>query len=647
MEAAIPGVEIAVFPLQSHGPIPLAVLQTDARGRFELKDLAPGSYLLALSKPGYQIQLAQANTRLLSLLRIHLTLDPSDPSSRTGRSAAGSMDWVLRLPRTDALKEELPTVPSAASQAPGDPQIPGEEAPLAHDASRIAGIGRLPISGDLSQWYISSGFAGGPEDPESNGRSTDFRVGGDLLGRGDWQVRAMAENLNTADVAPLAGSVEENSGANRLRLAMRYDVSPGDSVSVQARFDHDRFRSDRGLSSMQPPDQEVRTMGYQASWNRRLRQESGLELGIGFLQAEARIPETAPEAGSEAQLPGEASDWRWNAGAGYRIQLPKDHRLSVMARTRVYSSALGQDGLILAPLRSELSLAEAGGKGWSVSFSGEDSWKLASPTSLVLGLDTHLSGNEGRGVVLVPRVGAKRDGERSSIQGWVLLWTDGLGWSPEDSDSSRTLDSDSGPVGYHAECERRFASDWTLGGHLDRNPLAPETLSGRTSASDSTSLESMLLVDPGAWSQEVGLSVSKRSKLGTGSLESGLGRIVGRMAAAMSEAPVLALEEGEVRYVSVTAKASLQKSDTQVRLDFTRMEGMALSSPVEVPSRASRVDLLVFQPLGFASDRGLGTWRVLFGYQTVSRDALFGSPSAEPETLGRVHRFSGGVGVSF
>src|SRR4030095_5068683 len=131
------------------------------------------------------------------------------------------------------------------------------------------------------------------------------------------------------------------------------------------------------------------------------------------------------------------------------------------------------------------------------------------------------------------------------------------------------------------------------------------------------------------------LSVSKRAKLGAGSLESGLGRIVGRMAGAMSEAPVLALEEGEVRYVSVTAKASLQKSDTQVRLDFMRMEGVALSSPAEAPARAFRVDLVVFQPLGFASDRGLGTWRLLFGYQTVSRDALFGVQSAELATLGR------------
>jgi carboxypeptidase family protein len=647
MGAAIPGVEIAVFPLQTGHASPLAILKTDAHGRFELNDLAPGSYLLALSKPGYQIQLAHANTRLLSLLKIHLTPDFSGVSAGKDRSVAGSMDWVLRLPRSDVLKEELPEVPLSAPLAPPQPEAPEGEGPAVAHVSKASEIGRLPLSGDVSQWYISSGFAGGPEAPESTGRTTDLRMAGDLLGRGDWQVRAMAGSLNTADVGPLAGSVAESSGANRLSVAMHYDVSPGDSVSVQARFDRDRFRSDRGLPTLQPPNQEVRTMGYQASWNRRIREESGLELGIGFLQAEARIPEMEQEAGVEAQAPAEMNDWRWNAGAGYRVQLPREHHLSVMARTRLYSSGLGQDGWILAPLRSDLSLAEGEGRGWSVSFSGEDSWKVAAPTSLVLGLDTHLSGNDGRAVILVPRVGAKREGERSSIQGWILLWTDGLGWAPEDSGSSRSMEGDSGPLGYHAECERRFSGDWTLGGHLERNPLGAETLAGKAVTPDSASLESMLLVDPGAWSQEVGFSVSKRSRLGSGTLESGLGRIVGRMAGAMSEAPVRALEAGEVRYLSVTAKASLQKTDTQVRLDFTRMEGVGLSSPVEMPSQASRMDLTVFQPLAFASDRGIGTWRVLFGYQTVTRDALFGTQPAEPETLERVHRFSGGVGVSF
>jgi len=115
----------------------------------------------------------------------------------------------------------------------------------------------------------------------------------------------------------------------------------------------------------------------------------------------------------------------------------------------------------------------------------------------------------------------------------------------------------------------------------------------------------------------------------------------------MSDAPVRAFEDGEVRYVSVTAKASLQKTDTRVSVDFMQMEEMARSAPSGTPSRASRMDLVVFQPLAFVSERGLGSWRVLFGYQTVSRDALRGAQPSESEPLERVHRFSGGVGVSF
>ncbi|HEV8374982.1 MAG TPA: carboxypeptidase-like regulatory domain-containing protein, partial [Candidatus Polarisedimenticolia bacterium] len=106
MGGAIPGVEITIFPLQGGAASPLLVLRTDERGRFELKDLAPGGYFLALNKPGYQIQLAQANTRLLSLLRIRMTPDSSRVPENI--SPAGSMDWVLRLPKSDVLKEERP-----------------------------------------------------------------------------------------------------------------------------------------------------------------------------------------------------------------------------------------------------------------------------------------------------------------------------------------------------------------------------------------------------------------------------------------------------------------------------------------------------------------------------------------------------------
>lgn len=637
----LPGVEIVVFSLGTPVSTPLAILLTDDRGRFSLEGIGLGSFLLAMNKPGYPIRLAQANSRLLSFLQIRLgpEMKPESVESAPG----DSMDWVLRLPRTDILKEEEPQVPEVVQNDGGVGKT------FMNPGSAPMETGRLPVSGDVSQWYTSSlaGAGGSQEAPESSGRATAIQVAGDFLGRGEWEVRGLSESLSTEGAGASQGGLGGDQGANRLRIAMRYDVSPEDSVRVQARFDRDSYRSDGESAALAPSNQAVRTLGYMANWTRVFGNESGLEVATGFVHAQASVPWEIDAGTGLSERGDELRDWRWNAQAGYRLQLPRAHRLSLAARTHVYNYDQHEAGWILTPVRSDLSGLDSGQRGWGLSLSGEDSWQMSEPVSLILGLDTHISDGIDRNVILVPRVGARKQGDQSTLQGWVLVRTDNLGTESRQDESFGRGAAESETLGFRAEILRRFQGNWMVSGHIERNPLGASAILGQPGIADPSTPEVMLITDPSAWSQEAGFSISKSLKGVEGSLESDHGRVVGRLAGGLTEAPVVVLEDGGVRYLAVKVTANVQKTDTRVRLDYTRLAGTEFEDSSGAMLSSSRVDLVVLQPIPFVSNRGAGSWRILFGFQSLSRDLGSGADSPDNPSPEKINRFSGGVGVSF
>ncbi|MCI0409610.1 MAG: TonB-dependent receptor [Acidobacteria bacterium] len=598
---------------------------------------------MALNKPGYPVRLAQANSRLLSLLQIQLGPDVNPALGEN--SSSDSMDWVLRLPRTDILKEEDPQVPEPFVSHDGGGGKTGftgsGSPPIALET------GRLPVSGEVNQWYTSSlaGMGGSPQAPGSSGRATTVQVAGDLLGRGDWEVRGLAESLSTEGAA-LGGFVSDQ-GANRLRVAMRYKVSPEDSVQVQARFDRDSYRADGESEAFAPSSQAVRTLGYQANWTRNLGKDSGLQVATGFIHAQASVPWDVEAGSGSGERGDELRDWHWNAQAGYRLQLPRAHRLSLAARTRVYNYDQRDAGWILAPIRPDLSMLDSGQRGWGLSLSGEDTWQLSQPVSLILGLDTHVSEGMDRNVILVPRIGARKQGEQSTLQGWVLVRTDNLGSDSRQGGFIGRGATESETLGFRAEILQRFQGNWVVGGHVERNPLGASAILSQPGISDPSTPEVMLITDPSAWSQEAGFSVSKSLKGVEGSLESDHGRVVGRMAGGLTEAPVLVLEEGGVRYLAVKVTANVQKTDTQVRLDYTHLTETEVDETAGTALSASRVDVVILQPIPFVSNRGAGAWRILLGFQSLSRGPGSGTEPLENAMPEKINRFSGGVGVSF
>lgn len=629
----VPGVEILVFP-SGGAESPAAILHTDPKGRFSLQGLPAGSYILALSKPGYRIQLAQANSALLSLLSIRLV--PAAGDERALRET-GAMDWVLQLPTNDVLKEQdagPPPEPAALPQPPSGPL---------HFASLPSEAHRLPVSGDVNQWYTSTlaALGTGAGNPESTGRSTQLQVVGQLQGRGSWELQGLARSLSTDGRASAQAGSETDQGSNRLKLAMNYRLTPADSIEVQARFDRDRYRAQGLPGEIGSADQEVRTLGYAANYTRRISDDQRWRVGTDMVRAQARVPQA-----SDTTLPGtegsDLTDWRWSAAADYQASLPRDHRISVAARTRIYRYEIRDEGWAVAPIQSGLSQIESGEKGWSLSFSGEDAWKVAGPVQLILGLETHVSEAWGKSVLLIPRVGARRESASTMVQGWILVRSDGGG--PEDAAAQERADLSSSPLGYHAEVAKRFEGDWEVRGHVQRNALMSGDLSLPAESAAPQAIPSVLLADPDSWSQEIGFSITKDLRGVRGTLESDGGKIVGRVGSMLGEAPVQALSEGSARYVALRATASVLKTDTRLRLDYTKLDG-ADAPPSEF---SSQLDLVVFQPLPMISDRGAGSWRVLFGYQGLTRAGeTQGEMAPRPEGPEKVHRFSGGVGVTF
>jgi len=343
----IPGVAVLVFPAGRDSSEPsTGIFRTDERGRFRLSGLAPGSYFLALNKPGYEILLAQINTRWIS--RLTLTLIPGNPILTPSSDVQGvSMDWVLRLPRTDLLKEVqaegMVAVASAGSdRADSEPRFRGP----AGATSPVAG--RLPVNGEVEQWFTTDPSLGGgsSEMATSSGRTTALKVDGDLLGRGSWRVGGVLGTLSTDGGRANVARGERDEGAGRFRVAMDYDLTPGDTVRFRARYDRDSYRTDSTLDVSTPHAQEVRTLGYQAGWLRKLDEGSGLEMNVGFIQAMGRVPEGTPGADLDAGS-GQANplqDRRWDAGALYGFNMSAEHRVSVRAATRFYRHEDGDLG---------------------------------------------------------------------------------------------------------------------------------------------------------------------------------------------------------------------------------------------------------------------------------------------------------------
>ena len=648
--AGIPGVEILAYPAgQGSSGLPPGIFRSDDRGRFRLSGLTPGRYFLALNKPGYQVLLAQVNTRWIS--RLTLTLIPGGPEIfPPSGTPAGSMDWVLRAPRTDLLKEIRDGMPGTVAPEGPESFVPGQPPPgpvLAGPSSS----GSLPFNGEVEQWFTTDpSFSGGGTDTStSSGRTTAVRFDGDLLGRGNWRVGGILGTLSTGEGQVSSEGGERDEDAGRIRVAMDYELSPEDSIRFQARYDRDSFRSGSPAGRLIPAEQEVRTLGYQAGWIRRMERGAGLEMNMGFVQALGRTPSdfAGPDPLPESERDELLQDRLWNAGALYGFVVSPEHRVLVRARTRFYRYEQRSDGWVLAPVHPDLSSQVAGEHGWSVSVSGEDAWKITDPLSLTLGLDYHRAESPEAFSAFVPRIGARREGKRSLIQGQILLRLEMPAAIYGGSPAGGSVPTGGSSLGYRAEVLHRIGGSWTVSGHAERNPLDPEEGYGWPDPRGPADPGGLLLADPASTTEEIGIQVSKRLRGVEATLGTDQGRVQGWVAVRLDGAPIQILGQGDVRYVTLKASASVPRSETEVRFDYRRLDGLETFSGSGEPCQAARFDLTVLQQIPLLGKRLPADWRVLLAYQTLSRDQADPGETLAGLSAEKVRRLSGGVGVKF
>jgi hypothetical protein len=614
-----------------------------------MSGLTPGPYYLALSKPGYEVLLAQINTRWIS--RLTLTLIPGQPAIPSPADArAGSMDWVLRTPRSDLLKE-IAQAPATAVPASGGSD-PGDTHAEETSKSDSGLSGRLPFNGEVEQWFTADpSFIGAGESASTSGRTTSMQLDGDLFGRGNWRVGGLLGALSTQGSPSSAEADGRDQGAGRFRVAMDYNVSPDDSVRFRARYDRDTFRGDSPADSPAPAAQEVKTLGYQAGWTRKMDRGSGLEMKVGFIQALGRSPGNAQSQDPVPWPPADGSlqDRRWDAGAQFGFNASSEHRVVVSAATRFYRYDQRDEGWVLAPIQSDLSTAELGQRGWSVSLTGEDAWRISSPLSLTLGLDYHRVESLRGYSALVPRIGARRETAHTLIQGQVLFRLETLGAVEQGAaiSSGSAAYSAENMLGYRAEVLHRLGGSLAISGHAERNPLGFQTRDGWMSPAAQEITGDLLITDPRSVTDEIGVQVSKRIKGVEGTLGTDQGRVRGRVGAQLNGAPIQVLGEGDVQYLTLNASAAVPATLTKVRFDYRKLDGVVPADPSADPGQASRLDLTVFQQIPYLNRRLPADWRVLLAYQTLNWDQPdAGNPGGTglPE---RIRRVSGGVGVRF
>jgi hypothetical protein len=389
-------------------------------------------------------------------------------------------------------------------------------------------------------------------------------------------------------------------------------------------------------------------MGYRADWVRSLEEGKGLEMNVGFLQAEGRHPLAAAEVVPVSDLEEDIQDRRWDAGARYGFNVSTEHRVNVRAQTRFYRYGLRDEGWVLVPFQAERFRPEGTDRGWALSFSGEDAWRISAPLSVSIGVDYHRSQGGWPVSAVVPRLGARREGERVIVQGQILLRMESSPSSDPARDSA-TEAAGGGPasLGYRAEILQRVGSSWTISGHAERNPSYDDPERSWSHPHGPADPGELLLTDPSSWVEEVGVKVTKRLRGLEGTLGTDSGRVRGRLSARLDGAPILFLVNGEVRYLTLRASAFVSKTDTEVRFDYRRLDGLEVSAPSGDLYQASRVDLSFLQQVPFAGKRFPADWRVLLAYQTLSREGVDSVQAGGEPWPERIHRISGGLGVKF
>jgi hypothetical protein len=620
------------------------VIRSAADGTFAAL-LPAGRYRIAAFKPGYEVALTEVY--MLAHRRVEITMQPLDglPGGQAGEGEArdGGLDWILRQPDGNVLRE----------RAAGLGGLIGESAAVSAAGERRAAFWtRLPpIDGEFMQHLSGGSLLGGESSGpgDSSGRSTRLALRGPVGSQGSWKFDGRAGRTTTA---PGTGSdVRRGRRSSGLGIGFDYRLGPSDGLQAEMRYGTSRYLIDAHLAPY-GIDQEQKTAGVRARWNRRLDGETLLHVGASYLEAGVRQPPNGQ--GPRVSLPAGDPDLLGlvdrslgaTAGLAFRADA---HDVGLAVRVHSFRYDLGDGGALLSSFDSGPVPLEAGGQGSALSLSGQDAWRVAERSVVHYGLGYHNDWVAGSSY-FVPRVGLTCT---LSAAGDLLLRSalayrieDRLQPVPGGAATGRPGQARQDPrhLGYEIGVERRPENRLQFAATLSYRTF--QEFGDDAAAPPAFSDEGVLvLADAAAGRHEMEIEVGRGFGIVRGSLAGSLGRVEGRLSPLLHETPLQSLKAGEARYYLTSLRAQFEPTDTELRIGYRRVTGdlEAAAGAGDGALDYRRLDLAVYQDLPWVAIAN-SRWRVLMAYQGLQYDSR--ADPALPDS-GATSRLTGGVDISF
>jgi hypothetical protein len=655
----------------------IEVIASGADGEFAAA-VPSGRYRVAASKPGYDVTLTEVNT--LARPRLELRLRRASRlilGDLPAGSEAGDrvIDWVLRRPSGDVLRDqEAGLAPPSGEEAgaagggagadetgTGGPAAGGAALAAqgsARPAARLLAL-MQPLQGEFGHRFSGAGLLGGdPGAGGSSGRSTTLALRGPLGGQGTWRFDGQSGRSHAAFTD--GGGARQGRRADRMELGMDYRLGPEDDLKAEFRYDTGRYAVDLDGATVNATDQEQRTVGFRSRWDRRLRGSALLYVDGAYFETGV----TTPGDGRSpfAALAGDPSgrdrvtDRSWLATSGLTFRAG-NHALDFGLRTKKYRYELRDRGVLLYSLEDAPTLTEPGERGNAMSLYGDDDWRLAERAVLSYGLRYHSNLSLGH-AYFVPRVGmtlepAGPGGTRIRSMMMVRLDDPGLSSLYSTAADRRSPEPrDVGRLGYALGIERRPDDRLHVKATLSYTPF--EEGFGGDATRDPAPMaawgDALLLLSDGAAGRHA-LEVELGRRFGPlrGTLAGSVGRVEGRLTPAFEEAPVQILSMGEARYLLTRLRAEYAPTDTEVQIDYRRVEGGHAPAGASFDGGAldyRRFDVVVFQDLSRLASTANARLRVLLAYQGLLYGSLYDGPGGTAAS-GTTSRVSGGVDIRF
>ena len=633
------GSVVLLTPARSVGETRTASTLED--GRYLFTSLVPGIYRVTALKAGYDVSGMSVNTLLRSTLDLVLRRwEAKDPETL-------DMDWVLRVPPRDILRDLEAAVPGTSAKPP--PSAPAEGGEVGQGlAEGRAGL-RLPVDGEFQQWFSSASPISSPDSmvSGSSGSTTSVRLSmrvGERLGVRLAGLREREDaRLNAGPESP-----ERLTGGERVGVDVAYELGDLSRLEMQAAYTRDSLLlQEFDQPFLAPiPDSESVSRSLRTDWSTPVGDGGSLDVSGLYVDEVSRSADDV--------LFGPVVNKLWRADGLFRTPLGDAHVLSFGLRARMLelggpeARALGGPAGFVNPV----SLAGPAPAGWAVHVHGGEEWALTPVLNLDFGVDYHRSLSFQEVSRFLPQAGATfRPGRRTSVR----LQVSYLAGSYQQDASSRAADPQlssplaavvRNPIGYELRVERRNGEGTMLGFSASSRPIASE-YDGERPIYSIGEERPVYISDGQAQSREVGVEMGHRFGGLGARVESTWGRLEGRYAALLPGEPLQELHEGSLGYAITSVSGSTPRSGTEARVELRHLrEASEPGEPEDI--RLTSLSVLVSQDLGFIQ-LGETRWRLMLAYQNNegmgARTESFAV--SKRRILTAEDRVSGGVAVTF